>query len=341
MLPVEVPTAQASSSKITLPADNASPDLSTGSVFFIGNATVLIRYGGMTILTDPNFIHRHGQVPLGYGLDATRLRNPAIEIDELPPLDLIVLSHFHGDHFDQVAERNLNKSLPIVTTPEAAEELNERGFNNTRALKTWSSLTVEKGVVDLRVTSMPGRHGPPLSDLVLPEVMGSLLEFHSKAGTFQLYITGDTLVIDELKQISRRYPNVDLALLHLGGTRVLGIMLTMDGKQGVQMMQMVDPKYAIPIHYNDYDVMKSPLLDFKLEVKAAGLQDRVHYLDRGETYTFKPLSEHANSRHGVSNVHSGSALLHGLTSRPNSLARPRLSSVLWNHSEKRTRQDAP
>ena len=107
--------------EMTLPAGNTSPDLSTGSVWFIGNATVLIRYAGFTILTNPTFIHMHEQVPLEYGLHTKRLTNPAIEIHELPLLDLIVLLHFHGDHFDQVAEQELDKSLPIVTTPEATK----------------------------------------------------------------------------------------------------------------------------------------------------------------------------------------------------------------------------
>jgi L-ascorbate metabolism protein UlaG (beta-lactamase superfamily) len=272
---------------ITLPAGKTSPDVASGSIDFIGNATVLIRWGGMTILTDPNFIHRHEQVSIGYGLEATRLKNPAMEFDELPPLDIVVLSHFHGDHFDRVAKRALDKSLPIITNPEAAAELRALGFNNVHPLSTWSRVEVTKGDVRLRVWAIPGRHGPPLSDFVLPKVMGSVLDFHSKAGNFQLYITGDTLVIDELEQISRRYPDIDLALLHLGGTEVLGIMLTMDGEQGVQLMQMVKPKHAIPIHYNDYDIMKSPLSDFQREVKSAGLEDKVHYLSRGDAYRFK------------------------------------------------------
>jgi L-ascorbate metabolism protein UlaG (beta-lactamase superfamily) len=54
-------------------------------------------------------------------------------------------------------------------------------------------------------------------------------------------------------------------------------------------MQIVKPKRAIPIHYNDYDVFKSPLSHFQSEVKAAGLEDRLHYLRHGETYTFKGL----------------------------------------------------
>jgi L-ascorbate metabolism protein UlaG (beta-lactamase superfamily) len=274
--------------ELTLPAGDASSDTATGSLLFIGNATVLIRYAGFTILTDPTFIHMHERVPLGYGLHATRLTNPAIEISELPPLDLIVLSHFHGDHFDQVAERELDKSLPIVTTPASSKELGRRGFGNTYSLDTWSSLTVTKGDVRLCITSMPGRHGPPLSNWVLPEVMGSILEFQSPARPtlFRIYITGDTLIIDDLKEIPRRYPQIDLALVHLGGTRVLGIMVTMDGKQGVQMLQTVNPRRAIPIHYNDYDVFKSPLADFQRAVNTAGFADRVHYLSHGETYTF-------------------------------------------------------
>jgi L-ascorbate metabolism protein UlaG (beta-lactamase superfamily) len=283
-------------SELTLLTGNAAPDLATGSIFFIGNATTLIRYAGFTILTDPTFVHMHEQVPLGYGLHTTRLTNPAVEIQDLPPLDLIILSHFHGDHFDQVAERGLDKSVPIVTTAEATKELGRRGFKTTHALDTWSSLTVAKGMVQLRITSMPGRHGPPLSDWVLPEVMGSLVEFEStpRSTLFRMYITGDTLVIDDLKEIPRRYPDIQLALLHLGGTQVLGVMVTMDGKQGVEVMQIVNPRRAIPIHYNDYDVFKSPLSEFQHEVKAAGLEDRVHYLSHGETYTFNVSTNHLN-----------------------------------------------
>ena len=275
--------------ELTLPASGAAPDLSAGSIFFIGNATVLIRYAGFTILTDPTFIHMHEQTWLGYGLHTTRLVDPAIDIDQLPPLDLIVLSHFHGDHFDEVAERELDKTVPIVTVPHAARELADRGFVTTYPLETWSSVTVRKGDTRLRITAAPGEHGPPIVDMALPDVMGSILEFLSPVDEilFRIYITGDTLVIDDLKELPRRYSDIDLALLHLGGTRVLGVMVTMDGKQGVELMRIVDPKMAIPIHYNDYDVFTSPLSDFQNEVSAAGLDDRVHYLSHGETYAFR------------------------------------------------------
>jgi L-ascorbate metabolism protein UlaG (beta-lactamase superfamily) len=154
--------------EITLPSTGASPDLSTGSIFFVGTATVLIRYAGFTILTDPNFIHMHEKVHLGYGLSATCQTNPALEIHELPPLDLVLLSHFHGDHFDQVAERELDKSLPIITTPEAAEALRQRGFMAVQALTTWEDISLVKDAIRLRITATPGRHGPPVVSFALP-----------------------------------------------------------------------------------------------------------------------------------------------------------------------------
>ena len=271
---------------LTLPDTSAAPT-NEGSIFFIGNATVLLRVAGFTILTDPTFIHKHEQTWLGGGLHTTRLTDPAIELADLPPLDLVLLSHFHGDHFDQVAERDLDRTLPIVTTPQSANDLKERGFTNCIPLDVWESLDVEKGPARLRITATPARHGPRMVDFVLPDVMGSVLDVTTAdGGVSRIYITGDTLVIDELREIPRRFPDIDIALLHLGGTRVLGILVSMDAKQGVEAMRIVDPALAIPIHYNDYDVFTSPLSDFQEEVRAAGLEDRVHYLSHGETYTF-------------------------------------------------------
>jgi L-ascorbate metabolism protein UlaG (beta-lactamase superfamily) len=61
----------------------------------------------------------------------------------------------------------------------------------------------------------------------------------------------------------------------------------MDAKEGLEMFNTVNPKKAIPIHYNDYDVFKSPIEDFKTKVKEAGIEDNIFYLNHGETYTFE------------------------------------------------------
>lgn len=275
---------------LNLPAASTKAQIDRGSVQFIGTATVLIRYGGLTILTDPNFLHRGEHVHLGYGLQAQRLTDPAIDFDKLPHIDLVLLSHLHGDHFDQLVEKKLRKDIPIVTTPEAARGLQEIGFTVLHGLPTWDVLAVKKGSTTLRISAMPARHGPPGGAVALPETMGSMLEFSTAGGqpAYRMYISGDTLVYEDIEEIPRRYPDIDLALLHLGGTRILGVVkVTMDGKDGVKMLQIVAPQHAVPIHYNDYDVFKSPLSDFEKEVKAAGLQDKVTYLKHGDTYSFR------------------------------------------------------
>jgi L-ascorbate metabolism protein UlaG (beta-lactamase superfamily) len=274
---------------LVLPRRNEAPDFGSGSIFFIGTATVVIRYAGFTILTDPNFLHQGDHVHLGYGLISRRRTNPAVEIEDLPSLDFVLLSHIHGDHFDRVAERKLNRATPIVSTRHAVAYLKRKGFTATHALGTWETLPITKGEARLRLTAMPGTHAHGPLAAALPPVMGSMLEFQAagRETRLRLYISGDTLVHDRLKEIPRRYPGIDLALLHLGGTKVLGILVTMDARQGVEAIRTIEPRTAIPIHYNDYTVFKSPLEDFKRAVAEAGLEERVHYLAHGDTYEFE------------------------------------------------------
>lgn len=259
-----------------------------GTLTFIGNATVLVQHGPITFLTDPTFIHMHEKVSIGYGMHTTRLTNPAMEIEDLPALDFILLSHFHGDHFDQVAEERLDRTLPVVTNHQAAMLLNERRWGNSYPLDRWESIDIRKESARVRVTAMPGRHGPPIVDFALPDVMGSLVEFDDpgRDRPFRMYISGDTLVFDDLREIPERYPDIDLALLHLGGTKVMGILVTMDAEQGLEAMGIVNAGTTIPIHYDDYDAFESPLSDFSEAIDAAGLSDRVFYMQRGDTYTF-------------------------------------------------------
>ncbi|MBA3693756.1 MAG: MBL fold metallo-hydrolase, partial [Acidobacteria bacterium] len=268
---------------------DSNTDFNTGSVFFVGTATVILRYAGFTILTDPNFLHAGDHVHLGYGMTSERLTEPAINIEDLPPVDLCVLSHYHGDHFDQIVEEKLDKNLPIVTTNHAVGELEARDFRGGIGLDTWETAEFTKGEARLRITSLPGKHGPAMVDFALPDVMGSILDFETGTGErlLRLYISGDTLIFDDLKEIPNRFPEIDLALIHLGGTRILGVMLTMDDKQGVEIIQLVRPEKVIPIHYNDYDVFKSPLEDFKRAVEEAGLTEKLIYLSHGETYNFE------------------------------------------------------
>ncbi len=262
-----------------------------GSIFFSGTATVVIRVAGFTLLTDPNFLHQGDHAHLGYGMTSRRKTEPALSVEQANalPIDAVILSHLHGDHFDQIAEEHLNKAFPIVTTPHAARNLARKGFKTT-GLRTWQTQRFAKNDVRLEITALPGEHGPGLAKYLLPPVMGSLLEFGlSGDRRLRIYLSGATLIFEGLNDIPKKYPAIDLGLLHLGGTRVLGLLVTMDADQGVRAIKMINPQHVIPIHYDDYEVFQSPLEDFQAAVKAAGLEDRVTYLNRGETYQF-PLA---------------------------------------------------
>jgi len=271
-----------------LPADGPAASFEHGEVTFIGTATVLVRYAGFTILTDPNFLHAGEHAYLGLGLRSRRLTSPALGIADLPPLDFVVLSHHHGDHFDRVAAEELDKDVPIITEPHATRKLRSQGFRAPIALRTWQSQVLNRGRARARVAAMPAKHAPQPLGSLLPPVMGSLLEFHDGSDLrFRLYVTGDTLMHEELREIPRRYPDIDLCLIHLGGTRVAGILLTMDADQGVGALRLVRPRAAMPIHYDDYTVFKSPLDDFRRAATAADLATMIHYVARGETHRFE------------------------------------------------------
>jgi L-ascorbate metabolism protein UlaG (beta-lactamase superfamily) len=257
-------------------------------VMFVGNATLLIRYGPLTVLTDPNFLHRGERAYLGKGLVSRRLTEPALPAAQLPAdLDGVVLSHLHGDHFDRRARRALARDVPLVTTPHAARRLQGvHGFHRAVGLRTWQEQTWVKDGTAVRVTSVPGRHaGSPLLRAALPPVMGSVLEFGPVEGRVRLrmHLSGDTLVFDGLRRIRQRFRDIDLAAVHLGGTLLAGrFTVTMDGEQGARFVDMLQPRRVLPVHYEEYAVMRSPLADFLAAADAHGVGDRVLRCRRGE-----------------------------------------------------------
>ncbi|KAL2847514.1 beta-lactamase superfamily domain-containing protein [Aspergillus pseudoustus] len=331
---VHPPTRDGSVEELSqsLPSAKASrthPSKSGGenaSIYFVGTATTILEWHGVRIMTDPNFLHAGDHVHLGPGVSSMRKTNPAVDLHDLPRIDLVLLSHYHGDHFDHHVEASLRRSLPIITTSHARSILTSKGtdsFTNIYDLEPFQQMMITikadgygpaKAPPALRVTGMPGKHVPvakPIEKLnefvgAIPPTNGWLLELgHGHdAGDFvpgyRIYITGDTLLVDELKEIPRRYggpgKNIDLMLIHLGGTTVphpslspFTLMVTMDAAQGVELMRLVKPEVTIPIHYDDYDVFASSLEEFKGAVEKAGFNGGgggVVFLDRGEEYRF-------------------------------------------------------
>jgi L-ascorbate metabolism protein UlaG (beta-lactamase superfamily) len=263
-----------------------------GEIYFIGNATTLIRFGGFTVLTDPAFLHQGGYAYLGHGIYARRQVAPDCQVADLPPLDLIVLSHYHGDHFDDEAARDLDKDLPIISTDHAIGQLAALGFRRGHALDTWQEQVVEKGDARLIITAMPGKHATDdaIAAMLMP-VNGHMLDF-SRDGErlYRLYITGDTMLTDRLFDIPKRYPGIDLALVHAGGTTLFVTVVTMTGPQAVRAVEITRPRTAIPIHYNDYSVFMSGLDDFRRAATASSVATQFRYLTQGERYYFEPAA---------------------------------------------------
>ena len=255
---------------------------------FVGNATMLLRIGGFTLLTDPSFLHRGQRAYLGKGLWTKRLTDPALEPGDLPALDAVLLSHMHGDHWDDIATRSLDKSTPVVTTQAAAKALARKGFAATSDLRPWQQHVLTDGDDELRITSVPGVHGPGPLAKVLPPVMGSVLELVRGAEvTWRGYISGDTLYRPFLGEVLERCGPLDVLVPHLGGTKALGVTVTMDARQGADLVELLRPPVTVPVHYDDYDRFRSPLGDFVAEVARRELPGSLRTVQRGDTISLR------------------------------------------------------
>ena len=219
------------------------------SLEFIGTATTLLRLGRFTLLTDPNFLHRGQRAYLGKGLWSRRLTEPSCQPADLPPLDAVVLSHLHGDHFDRVARarplpgqpggHHAARRAPAVPVGlRDALGLDDAG-RSTASRRTGESLTDPGRCPAVHARGRARRPPPP--------VMGSLLEHRVAAAA--------PPGLPQRRHAHRRRTwtpsasgtrDIDVAVVHLGGTRVLLSTVTMDAPMGVEFLRRVEPASPCP-----------------------------------------------------------------------------------------------
>jgi L-ascorbate metabolism protein UlaG (beta-lactamase superfamily) len=217
----------------------------------VGGPTVLIEVGGWRLLTDPTFDPPGQRYAFGWGTWSRKLDGPAIAAADLLPLDAVLLTHDHHDDNLDAAGRALLPSVPVIVTTEPGAR---RLGATARGLRAWATTRLEApGKPALEITATPCRHGPPLSHPIVGDVVGFGLRWEGQEHG-ELWISGDTVLYDGVREVARRL-SVDTALLHLGGVQfgVTGpLRYTMTGHDAVELIGLVRPRIAIPIHYEGW-----------------------------------------------------------------------------------------
>ncbi len=216
----------------------------------VGGPTVLVRIGDWRILTDPTFDPPGGRYRFGWGTGSTKTAGPFLAAVDLPPLDAILLTHdHHDDNLDAAGRALLPGAGTVLTTLSGAGRLG----GGARGLAPWSSTVLEApGRPAIEVTATPCRHGPPLSRALVGDVVGFALRREGDDGA--LWITGDTVLYDGVREVAGRVP-VDVAVLHLGGVRfgITGpLRYTMTARDAVELCGLVQPRVVVPVHYEGW-----------------------------------------------------------------------------------------
>lgn len=241
----------------------------------IGTATVLLRVGDRTILTDPAFDPAGTAYDVGSPIETRRLAGPALDAADLPAIDLVLLSHDeHADNLDHIGRRLLGDAGAVITTASGAIRLG----GEVVGLEPWEA----HEVAGLRVTATPARHGPEGIEALAGDVIGFVVE---APGSPTVYISGDTVYYEALDEIGRRF-SVDVAFLHLGDAHVevLGdVSLTMNGDQGVQLARSLGAPTVVPVHYDSWAHFAESPEQMVEAFDRAGLSDQLRLLTPGLT----------------------------------------------------------
>jgi L-ascorbate metabolism protein UlaG (beta-lactamase superfamily) len=239
------------------------------SVTRIVHASLIVEMRGTRVLVDPWF----------YSGFVMRQREPlGLTPADLPGVAAVLLTHEHGGHTDDAALRLLAKSVPEAIAPARLQDrLRALGFQQVTPLAWWESAAVG----DVHITAVPAAHPVPEN--------GYVLEAHGVSA----YLGGDTGEFDELADVAARFPHLDVAVLPVGGERLLGLPRTMGPEQAAEAAKTLAPRRVIPIAYGKdggFPVRwfaRKPLARFIGACKDEGIAaDRIVTLAPGESWHY-------------------------------------------------------
>jgi len=256
-----------------MPRDDRSAPI---SAVWVGHATVLLRIGNRTVLTDPNLGGSIIVVP--------RETPPSLEPWELPPIDVAVLSHMHLDHFDAPTLRKLGPR-PLVVYPEGGEAYADEILQpRKRALAAWESVET----AGLRVTAVPARHQGGrygIDALWNHAYTGYVIEGFGH----RIFFAGDTGYDAHLfHEIAERFPGIEIAFIPIAPGKKDGPDRWghANPRQALDIFADVGAHYMVPIHFEAYYSRGTdhgaPRRELAAAVQSRGLGDRVFALHTGE-----------------------------------------------------------
>jgi L-ascorbate metabolism protein UlaG (beta-lactamase superfamily) len=244
---------------------------------YVGGPTALIEIDGLRILTDPTF----DPVDPAPAKDAflVKTMGPAIALEDIGPIDLVLLSHDeHLDNLDNLGRGLLKSVKQTLTTEGGAARLkgNATGLKvgGTRSIKTPNGRT-------LKVTALPARHGPPGIEKVAGEVIGFMLTLQETKQDL-VYVTGDTVWYDRLEEVSRKYrPRAVLVFAGAAAPLPAPLRVTMDANDAIEVAHAFKNSVVVPIHYEGWAHFRQDATGMQKAFEMLGLGKRFLKLEAG------------------------------------------------------------
>lgn len=248
------------------------PTLSQGeiAITWIGHASFLIQTPRHNVLIDPNWARWLKIVK--------RLRHPGLAIGDLPPIDLVLVSHAHFDHLDRRSLRAVADGQPILVPEHVGSLVKRLGFQPVVELARWESFHLG----DLRVTLTPAHHwGARVLHDSHRGFGGFLLEYAGRT----IFHAGDTAYFGGFREIAERAP-IEFALLPIGAyDNLTQRNVHMNPEQAVRAFLELRAKTLIPMHFGtfrlSYEPLHEPPLRLLREAVARGISSRVLILREG------------------------------------------------------------
>jgi L-ascorbate metabolism protein UlaG (beta-lactamase superfamily) len=243
---------------------------------WLGHATVLLNLFGTWVITDPVLGRRVGLSIGPVQVGVRRLTPPALKVTELPPIDVVLLSHAHFDHLDLPTLRRLPKSAVVVTAANLRDLVTR--FRDVREL-AWGA-TTRIGEIDIEAT--PGKHwGARMVHDRHRGWGGYLMTVRGK----RIFFAGDTARTDALRPLAKGGP-VDVAIMPIGAYDPW-IANHCSPEEAWRMAAELDARAFVPVHHSTFRLSREPMLEPMQRLRsAAGRQaDHVVAAGLGERWT--------------------------------------------------------